>query len=438
MQGIPYEGEEKILYNNDHSGPFLFASILILPAYVSKMEDTDIKNIAVIDSSHIFTGKITDTEFLKFTYLEASGFQELKHDFSQKGYWGILYIEPSITCSSGAVELISYNQPALSMKLYIKNILEKELEKQKLLAHHIENLDQILKSIKTDIRIKIIQLSEKGKEHESSMEFNMFLGYIGGFLIYFFIFLFGSQVMRGVIEEKTNRIIEVIISSVKPFQLMVGKIVGIGMVGLTQFLIWIILTFGFVNISQQLFYPGKSSNEQISSGDFMRKDAFTPTQNTPSVQSEEVASALGSLHEINFGFMIGAFLFFFLGGYLLYAALFAAIGSAVDQDTDIQQFILPVTVPLILAIVVLINTISNPESQLSFWFSMIPFTSPVIMMARIPFGVPYFQIILSGSILIISFIAMTWMAGKIYKTGILMYGKKATYKEIWKWLNYKN
>ena len=405
-------------------GPLLFAALMIMPAYIGKMEDKDIKTIAVIDSSHIFINKLQDTEYLKFVYQDGSGYKELKHNFSQKGYWGILYIADSITNSSDAIELISYNQPALSMKLYIKNEVEKVLEKHQLLTHHLQNIDQILKAIKTDVRIRIIQLSEKGNEKESSIELNMILGYIGGLLIYFFIFLFGSQVMRGVIEEKTNRIIEVIISSVKPFQLMAGKIIGIGMVGLTQFLIWIILTFGFVTISQQIFFSKIHITEQVSE--------------INAIQSADTESVLNSVHTIKFGVMIGAFLFFFLGGYLLYAALFAAIGSAVDQDTDIQQFILPVTVPLILAIFVLMNTISNPESQLSFWFSMIPFTSPVIMMARIPFGVPYSQVFLSGFILIITSVSMTWMAGKIYKTGILLYGKKATYREIWKWLTYKN
>ena len=271
----------------------------------------------------------------------------------------------------------------------------------------------------------------------------MIIGYLSGFLIYLFIFMFGAQVMRGVIEEKTSRIIEVIISSVKPFQLMMGKIIGIAFVGLTQFLLWVILTIMIVTGVKSAVFPEKDASqikaqtELISTAGSMQN-----IQGIDAVDAEqsmsEIENIFGSIENINFGIILGSFLFFFIGGYLLYAALFAAIGSAVDSEADTQQFMLPITIPLILSIIVMMNAIQTPDSPIAFWFSIIPFTSPVIMMVRIPFGVPYWQLFLSMGLLIITFIGATWVAAKIYRTGILMYGKKTTYKELWKWLRYKS
>lgn len=422
-------------------GPFLFAAIAILPMYFATMEDKDVKVIAVADSSHIFTGKIPETQTLKFSYLENADISELKKNFREKGYWGILYISHIITYTPSAVELISYSQPGISVKMHIQNALEREIEHQKLLAHNIENLDEILKSVKTNISLRTIKLEEGGKSKESYTELYMIVGYISGFLIYFFIFLFGSQVMRGVIEEKTNRIVEVIVSSVKPFELMMGKIIGIAGVGLLQFLIWVVLTLGLITGAQQSLAPqlSQSITEKTLSQDVMNKsnNPVVKEQITPNDKTAKYEDIFKSIKSVNFGIMIGTFLFYFLGGYLLYASLFAAIGSAVDNEADTQQFMLPVTIPLILAIVVMTNTINNPESQLSFWFSIIPLTSPIIMMVRIPFGVPWWQVELSAGLLIATFIATTWLAGKIYRTGILMYGKKVSYAELLKWIRYK-
>ncbi len=269
----------------------------------------------------------------------------------------------------------------------------------------------------------------------------MFIGFVGAILIYIFIFLYGVQVMRGVIEEKTNRIVEVIISSVRPFQLMMGKIVGIALVGLTQFLLWTILTFTIYTITYTVFL-GKVDNkiEQIEKikQSQLEKGPFNAPEEIKKMDSSEVIQIMRGLKQIDFVALFLCFVFYFIAGYLLYGALFAAIGSAVDNEADTQQFMLPVTVPLILSFIVAQSIMQNPEGALSFWFSVIPFTSPVVMMVRLPLGVPIWQLATSMLLLAAGFIATTWLAGKIYRTGILMYGKKITYSEILKWLRFNS
>jgi len=312
--------------------------------------------------------------------------------------------------------------------------IEKEIERGKLRAHNIENLDNILHSVRTRIDIRTFRLSEGGVGRESYGSLNAAVASVSAFLIYIFIFLFGNQVMRGVIEEKTNRIVEIIVSSVKPFQLMMGKVVGVALVGLTQFLTWVVLTLLLVITARGIFFS-KLSNEIVQQTGHMQVigslagDRLQYSENT-----EKAIEVFNMLQSINFGVLIGCFLFFFIGGYLLYGSLFAAIGSAVDTETDTQQFSLPVSIPLIIAIMAMLNAMQNPDGSLAFWFSIIPFTSPVVMMARIPFGVPYGEVALSAALLILAFIATIWLSAKIYRTGILIYGKKLSYGELWKWV----
>jgi ABC-2 type transport system permease protein len=247
--------------------------------------------------------------------------------------------------------------------------------------------------------------------------------------------------MRGVIEEKTSRIVEVIISSVKPFQLMLGKIIGVALVGLTQFILWVILTAGIVaGVQAYMMKDGQYSQEQMVHPSQMSAQMLQETvsnDNTPKLDSNEV---MALLERINFPYMLGMFLFFFLGGYLLYSAMFAAIGAAVDSESDTQQFMMPVTLPLIFAFIVAQFSMQNPEGAAATWFSIIPFTSPVVMMVRIasvPFDALKWDLIASMVLLILGFLGTTWFAAKIYRTGILMYGKKVNYKELWKWLFYR-
>jgi ABC-2 type transport system permease protein len=420
-------------------GPLLFAAMMIIPAWLAQIEETDVKKIAVVDSSHLFMNVIPETEFLKFDYLDNASVNTLKENYKSLGYYGILYISHIITYDPNSVILYSDKQPSLSTKMHISKYMEEYIRDQKLKTYNIENLDEILKGVKTTINVRTIKITEEGQEKESSTGIMMAVGYISGIMMYMFLIFCGTMVMRGVVEEKTSRIIEVIISSVKPFQLMFGKIVGIAMVGLTQLLIWIISTFILVSIAQVVFFPEfkLTPTEQVISQDIMTATPSDGAQTGQSQEMNELRAALSTLKNVNFAVIILTFLFYFLGGYLLYASLFAAVGAAVDSETDTQQFVFPILLPLILGIIVLFSITNNPDSPVAFWFSIIPFTSPIVMMARIPFGVPWPEFFLSAALLVAFFIGSTWLAGKIYRTGILMYGKKATLREMLKWVMYK-
>jgi len=431
-------------------GPLLMAAIVIVPVYIATMSN-EVKTVSVIDETGFFFGKFKDSESIRFHYL-VSDIGSAKSSFTKSGDYALLYIpKTELTLPTSAV-LYSKSQVNINVKSYIKNVMGKRVEELKLEAK-IRDLklvddaklttDDILRSIKASVEISTIKIGDEGKEEKSYPEVSMILGMFSGILIYFFIFLFGSQVMRGVIEEKTNRIIEVIISSVKPFQLMMGKITGIGLVGLTQFLLWVILTGTIVTIVTSSFSSkiktGGATEQMIpSQARGMTALQLPNAADSTKVTGEQSNEAIAAIESIDFPVMIGMFLFFFLFGYLLYAALFAAVGSAVDSEADTQQFMLPLTVPLILSIVMAQYVIQEPQGPVAFWFSIIPLTSPVIMMIRIPFGVPYYQIVLSMALLVAGFLGTTWMAAKIYRTGILMYGKKVSYRELWKWLKYKN
>jgi ABC-2 type transport system permease protein len=428
-------------------GPLLFGAIVIAPAWLANLEDKEVKKIAVIDSSKIFTNQLPETENIQFEYLKNTEVEDIRKNFQQTDYYALLYITHLIANTSNSVVMYSDKQPSLSVKSHISNAIEKRLEQEKLRAAGID--ENILKSVRTSINVRTIQWTEGGKEKESSTELAMIVGYIGGFLIYFFIFLFGAQVMRGVIEEKTNRIVEIVVSSVRPFQLMLGKIIGIGLVGLTQFGLWVVLTLVIVTGARSILAPdmGPKAAQEIKAESIMNEqspDQSMPFQDLANQTENDAANQTGgtqhifkALEDVNFILIIGVFIFFFLGGYLLYGSLFAAIGSAVDNETDTQQFMLPITIPLILAIIVLVQGISNPQGGIAFWFSIIPFTSPILMMARLPFGVPEWEVLLSMALLVLTFLGTTWLSGKIYRTGILMYGKKVNYKELWKWIRYR-
>lgn len=421
-------------------GPILFAALFIVPAWMAQMEDTEVKTIAVIDSSKVFINQLPETDYIKFEYLENTSLDELKSTFESSGYSAVLYISHLIASVPSAVQLYSDEQASLSVESHITRSIEKEIERQKLRAAGVD--ENILHSIKTDIKLRNIIWSEDGEEKVSSSTLNRIIGYVSGFMIYMFVFMFGAQVMRGVIEEKTNRIVEIIVSAAKPFQLMMGKIIGIAAVGLTQFFIWIILTVVIVNVAKTAFMPDLATpdSQEVVAQSLMSAapEAQEKVAEMPVTEElSEFESIIASMGSINYGVMLGSFLFYFLGGFLLYGSLFAAIGGAVDNETDTQQFMLPITIPLIIGLYVMFNAIQNPNGPVAFWFSIIPFTSPIVMMARIPSGVPYWEVTLSMVLLVLTFLGTTWMAGRIYRTGILMYGKKVNYKELWKWIKYK-
>ena len=422
-------------------GPLLMAGLIIGPALLTQVEDTELKTIAIIDSSHIMENVIPNTKYLRFIYPPNTDLNKIKKDFKNSNLYAVLYI-PHIILNYPGVQLYSNKQPNLDIIMHISNSLEKEIERLKLKKEGVD--ENMLKSIKTSVNVRTIKLTEEGKEKESHTGLTMGVGIVSGILIYFFIFMYGAQVMRGVLEEKISRIVEIIISSVKPFQLMMGKIIGVAMVGLTQFVLWIIFTIIIVTAIQTAIFPDSKTllpTKTKHSQTLVKTENISTLNENTQIEDKDIKEfkrAFNSFDMIDLWVMVGSFLFYFIGGYLLYASLFAAIGSAVDSEADTQQFMMPVTIPLILSIILLQNIIMYPEGSLAFWFSLIPLTSPVVMMVRIPFGVPYWQVGLSAVILILSFIGSTWMAAKIYRTGILMYGKKVNYKELWKWLRYSN
>lgn len=417
-------------------GPLLMAALMIVPIYVAQLSGQQ-KKIAVLDETGIFYKRFPDSDQVKFQYVYDALDNE-KKKFLEEGFYALLHIPKTEVAVPASAVLYSDKQPNIMVKTYIEEVMNKEIEGLKLKASGIDQ--NILQSIHSNISLITMKMEEGGKEEKSYTEVSMVLGLFAGIMIYFFIFLFGSQVMRGVIEEKTSRIVEVIISSVKPFQLMMGKIIGIALVGLTQFGLWVVLTFGIVTAFQISYKdqikPHQAEQMFMGGKNIVHSPSSSVEPGGMEINTTGVNKVFDIIGSINFPVIIACFIFFFLGGYLLYAALFAAIGSAVDNEADTQQFMLPVTIPLILAIVVAQYIINNPDGPLSFWFSIIPFTSPIIMMIRIPFGVSYTELALSMTLLVLGFIGATWLAAKIYRTGILMYGKKVNYKELWKWMRY--
>ena len=410
--------------------PIFFAALMFLPGLLmlnSEKFDTK-KTIAICDESTLFVGKFKDTDVNTFIY-EEKDITDVKNLVREGVYDGVLYIPGTSLTLPVNAEIYSMNQISMTLTDYINTTMKTVIEHQKLLASGID--PAIVKAANTTIHVQAIRMSEdENVEKKSFGEFEFLLGIALAMVIYFVIFIFGSQVMRGVIEEKTNRIIEVIISSVKPFELMMGKIIGIALVGLTQFLLWGVLTTG-IYFAVASFLP---TQEVFSTGTVMTEQIAEAAANTDTEQV--LTKVFDVIHSINFKAILWCFLFYFIGGYFLYSAMFAAVGSAVDNETDTQQFVTPISMLLIIPMVCSTIIANAPDSSLSLWLSMIPFTSPVAMMLRIPFGVPIWQVVTSVALLFVTFIIFTWLAGKVYRTGILMYGKKVSWKEIIRWIKY--
>jgi ABC-2 type transport system permease protein len=414
-------------------GPLLMASLILAPLIISKFDKDQTYTIKVIDQTpKIFTTILPSSEEIMLIN-DSITLVAAKTSFDPDKYYGILYLPSDFIKNPNSAVLYTEKQANIQVTQYIERVMKDEIEKGKLQAEGIKQ--ETLESIKTDVNLKTFTLS--GKENNALL--TTAVGFAGGIAIYMFIFLYGVQVMRGVIEEKTNRIVEVIISSVKPFQLMMGKILGIALVGLTQFMLWIVLTFLISSTITTYIAKEKMDAKNVAmSLNTQQANGIDKLSDTKEMEKSAMESIMSNIDSINIPLVLTCFVIYFLGGYLLYSALFAAIGAAVDNETETQQFMLPVTIPLILSFVVAQSVITNPESQLSFWFSIIPLTSPVVMMVRVAFGVPAWQLILSISLLILGFIGTTWLAARIYRTGILLYGKKVNYKELSKWLFYKN
>ncbi len=410
--------------------PVFFVALIGMAAYMTTMRSDDIRHIAVVDDSGIVAPKLEDAGTLRFEASDKS-FDEVRE--GERGdLFGILHIGANIMTDSRDLEFYTYEASTMTIEAGITGQINSILEEEKLKAYDIENLPQIMAEVKTNVSLRTMEISSSGESQESSTVLYMAAAYLFGILIYFVVFLYGNMVMQGVIEEKSSKVLELMVSSVKPFQLMMGKIIGIASVAITQLIIWIVF-IAVAGGALANFFAG----DMIDAAAAMQS-GMPVNVDMSSVNLDQIAM-INKLTDVSYlTTLLGGFILYFIGGYLLYAAMFAAVGSAVDNEKDTQNLQLPITIPLLLGMFVMINVMNDPHTSMAFWFSIIPFTSPVVMMARLPYGVPGWELALSIVLLYLTFIGTVWLAGKIYRVGIFMYGKKPTFKELYKWSKYKS
>ena len=415
--------------------PLLITGFLGVIIKMTTAEKTE-QNVLVIDETHFFETKLQGNDFITLTF---SG-EKLDHmldKFSQEGYTSLLWISPTfIEGGNGATKIFFKKSPGYAFQTYIKDQMEKIVYEYKLKANNIDPI--IISNARQKITLLLSKVDDKGHtEEQTRFEY---LGFLMGALMMIFILMYGMMVFRSVMEEKTNRIVEVIISSVKPFQLMLGKIIGVAILGTLQFIAMGIITLILTTLLSTFFL--KDIRAQMQKFDMQQELVKKQGINADFSNMEqfddkiELFSVMKKIDKINFLEVFICFILFFIGGYLFYSSLLAAIGSAVDSETDSQQFMMPVMLPLMAGYFIAVKTMLDPDSSLVFWASMIPFTSPIVMMSRITSGVPFWQIATSLSFLYVSFVGTVWLSAKIYRVGILMYGKKPSWREIFKWLRY--
>ena len=410
-------------------GPVLMAGLILAPILLMDSSDDQKKEIWVCDESNLFELQFEDLDGADYQFFK-NDLIEVKERFNTSDGYALVHIpkfdNQNIDMLESSVKVYVHKPMSLSNQNQISNNIESVIESIKLKEEGLTR--DIIDRTRSNVNLNTIILGESGSEKTGSTEVSMGISMFGGFLIYIFIFLYGAMVMRGVMEEKTSRIVEIIISSVKPTQLMMGKIIGIALVGFTQFALWVSLTFVISSVATTLLVnPADINPADMANGSEMLIQEAEMNQGG-------FASVFEQLESINITFLLVMFLFYFIGGYLMYGSLFAAVGSAVDSETDSQQFMLPITLPLIFSFIALQTILENPDSSLAFWCSIIPFTSPIVMMGRLPFDPPLWEIGLSMVLLIFGFIFTSWLAGRIYRIGILMYGQKVNYKILWKWI----
>jgi len=423
--------------------PVFFAALMIVPSVIMMNDKGDKQQtVLVVDNSGIVTPYLKDSETIRYVVSGTDDLNVLKEELQNGTSEADILAVYSALDQENDMSVVTYSMKQINgdAKSAISHCGDDAVQAYKLSKYEIDNLDQIMSDLKHKVKVNTFMISEQGEEKENSNEMSMALSYIMAFMIYIFVFMFGNMVMQSVIQEKSNRIVEVIISSVKPAELMLGKILGVACVAVVQFLIWIVLTFGIVTVVSAVSGLGSSPEDILAAADTTQMisagDVSNPVAEIAS--SGMLSSVTSALGNINFPFIVLCFLIYFVLGYLLYASMFAAVGSAVDNEADTSQLTMPVTIPLILGLFIMLHTFQHPESTLSVWASIIPWTSPMVMLARIPFDnvVPMWQLLLSIVLLLITFVGTAYLAGKIYRTGILMYGKKATWKDLLKWLKF--
>ncbi len=420
--------------------PFLMVGMFALIIFLSVSDDKEERTIAVYDESSMFLGELADDGNTKYEFIPPKKYNEIKADLQKSPYYAVLFI-PGNVYTSNYAKLESTKQIPFELSERIERKLSRFIEndkRQKVIAEtNIPDLEEKLSATRTRVKLSTLKITDSGEEKKSSSIVAFIASYAMGFIIYFFVFMYGAMVMRSVMEEKKSRIVEVIVSSVKPFQLMLGKIIGTALVGLTQVAIWVVMGVIIMVATQAFFAPETAQQMGQSIMESQQQMAAIPAA-TQMAEPNKAMEIMNMISSLNLPLILFSFIIYFLAGYLLYSSLMGAVGAAVDNDEDSQQMMLPITIPLILSITLLFIIAKNPEGPVAFWMSMIPLTSPVAMMARIPYGIPTWELLLSIFLLVGTTLGTIWAAAKIYRTGILMYGKKVNFKELIKWLRYKS
>lgn len=406
--------------------PVLITAIYAIPIWLA-MKDKEVKKVAILDQSHLWKASDLQDKELVFTFVSKSE-TAFKTQFAAEGYDAFVSVPGDVLTNPKGLHIYSSKNIGLSLKESVERLIQNKVRQELMYKAGISA--KVYEDTQVDIDSETITISESGDETNSSSAGAMILAGVMGLILYVTLLLYGSQVMNGVIEEKSNRIIEVIISSVKPYQLMLGKIIGVGLVGLTQFVLWIVLTIGLTQFTGKFYASKAKAAVELNQGK-ASVDMDKAMQDSPMGEVTKV------LESTNIPLILLSFLFYFFVGYLLYSSLFAAIGSAVESPTEAQQFTFIVMIPIILSFLLAQYTMQDPDSTIAFWASMIPFTSPINMMVRLPYGVPVWELAVSMVLLVLGFLACSWLSARIYRVGILMYGKKVTWKELAKWLFYQ-
>ena len=423
--------------------PILFAALCILPSLIMVMAEEKGKEIAVVDQSGIVMPYLTNTKMVSYVDYSGEVIDDKKAFVNEQGVDALVMIS-AIDPATKTLTVASYSMKPLSIDLTeaVRSKVDDAVEDYRIAQYDIADLKTIMADIKADVPMSTFVFDESGEEKESSFEVPMIISMVLSMIIYMFVMMFCGMVMQSVIEEKSSRVVEVLVSSVKATELMFGKIIGVACVALTQFFLWIVLTLvllagfsAFVGFDSLMGDPAQTEQMMDMTASMSGVDV---AQMTASMSQEGgLGTILNTLMDFNWGQMLFAFVIYFILGYLLYASFYAAIGSAVENEADTQQLQMPLTIPLMLAFFVALYAFKAPDSQVVWWGSMIPFTSPIVMLARIPYGVPSWELALSIVLLALTFVGCGWVSAKIYKIGILMFGKKTTFKDLWKWLKQK-
>lgn len=404
--------------------PLVFPAIMgvFLWIAVGESSSSALRIIEVVDDNNLFF--LESSEQYAFSFSNTS-LEDAKSMVQNGERFGFLYIPNLDLTRPVGITYYAEKNPSMGLISFLESNLKRRIEEQRLFESGID--PEVINAYRTKVAIQSITLDNKGDEKITDATVNYAIGFMAGIMIYIFIFIYGNQIMQGVIEEKSSRIIEILISSIRPFQLMMGKIIGIGAVGLTQFLIWVVLIGGISSVI--IGYFGMQMPQQ------QIMDLANPEMSQMINGDSDIYKIIQTIQGIDFFQLTLTFVFYFLGGYLLYGAFFAAVGAAIDTPSEAQQFMLPITIPLLIGYMGLfVFVLNDPNSNVSFWLSIVPFTSPIAMMGRVSYGVPFWDLALSMGLLITGFLFSTWVAGKIYRIGILIHGTKVDYKTIWRWI----